>query len=157
MAITTTFLPEQVNTTSYNILKEFIYTYISSDQLDILGEFPILDEGAGLDKPILVLEDMSGSKKYPGMGRKLENGDRGQIKTLSFMASWIVTSSIGGGDKLRELADILEYIFLVYSNELSVAKLKKAKCSSLRTLSKTPTSIFWGGRHMISAEVTLRY
>lgn len=157
MSITTVFLPEQANTTSYNIIKEFIYTYIPSDLIDIWGEFPTLDEGIGLEKPILVLEDMSGNKKYPGMGRRLENGDRGQIKVLSFMASWIITSSIGGGDKLRELADTLEYIFLVYNNQLSDAKLKKAKCSSLRTIPKIVQSKFWGGRHLITAECVIRY
>lgn len=157
MAITTQFLPELANSTSFEIIKEFIYSYIDPSEIEIADEFPILDENFMLNVPMLVLEDMSGTKKNAGMGRQLSNGDKGQFKVASFMASWIVNGSVGGAPKLRYLADSLEYIFLVHSSDLSVAKLREAKCSSMRTIGKGTSSSFWGGRHLITAKVLLRY
>lgn len=157
MAITTVLSPCAINTTSLAIIKEFIFSYISSDTLDILDEFPILSESYVLSKPILVLEDASGKKQYPGMGRRLSNGDRGQYKYLSYMATFIINSEVGGASKLRELADALEYIFLVHSADLSAVGLKNPICGSFRTIQKTNYSPFWGGRALITAKVMMRY
>ena len=44
MAITTEFLPYEANATALAIMKEFIYSYIDSSTLDVLDEFPVLDE-----------------------------------------------------------------------------------------------------------------
>ena len=157
MAITTEFLPYEANATALAIMKEFIYSYIDSSTLDVLDEFPVLDENFILYKPILVLEEMPGSKKFAGMGKNINNIDKGQFKNISFYASWIISNDCGGGTRLRQLADTLEYVFLIHADELAVAGLKKAVCSSLAIIPKTNYSPFWGGRNLLTARVLLRY
>jgi hypothetical protein len=157
MSIETTFDPTINITSSYNILKEFITTYILTDEIDVTNEAPQVIEGFELSKPILYLEVMPGSKKKTGIGNKIGNGNKAEFKNLSYMAWWYVDNNCGGTNKSQNLGERLEYIFLHYGHELGQAGLKNWACSTYRDLPKASLSPVWGGRNMITFRCLITY
>lgn len=150
MAIETVFDPALNITTSYNILKEFISTYISTDEIDITDEAPRITEGFILEKPILHLEIMPGSRKQVGLGKRIGNGSKAEFKNFAYIAWWYVDDNCGGTAKSKNLGERLEYIFLEHGYELSAAGLTNPVCSNYREIPKESLYPVWGGRHMIT-------
>jgi hypothetical protein len=157
MAITTVFDPALNITTSYSILKEFISTYITTDEIDIDNKAPQITEGYVLSKPILYLEVMPGSKKKVGLGNKIGNGNKGEFKNFSYMAYWFVDDNCGGTDKSQNLGERLEYMFLEHGHELGEAGLTNWACSTYRDLPKVSNNPVWGGRHLITFRCLITY
>ena len=157
MAIETQFQPCCELTTSLQILKEFIFSYMSSDEIDILMEAPKMDESFYLYKPILYVETMPGSDVNCGLGRRLPNGDRGKFHYVSLMLYWIISQDVGGMDRVRQLSDTLRYAFLTRGFELEQAGLQKATCSSLREIPQATSSPFYGGRNLVTFRTLLSY
>jgi hypothetical protein len=154
LAITTIYNPQYFLTTSKTILTEWLLDYIGN--VDITFEMPYLEEQHGISRPILYLELMPGSDKPMGIGRVRNNTTRGNTYKIEFMSSFIVTNSVGGAPIVKELGENLYYNFLTNGHLLGAAKLKNAKCSTLREIPKGATE-FFGGRHLITYEVEVYY
>jgi hypothetical protein len=155
LPIHTVYDPEHFLTTSTAILKEWLVDYIID--VDITDEMPFLNEQTGITRPILYLQLMPGSDKS-SFGIVMSNTTRGKIYKIEFLANWIVSYSVGGTLKAKELGESLYYSFLEKTRvgALSAAKLRNVKCSTYREIPKGSTE-FFGGRHLISFEVEVYY
>jgi hypothetical protein len=154
--IETMFDSSQEMTSSLQILKEWILTYISIDEVDFNSTRPTLTEGE-LYKPIFYYEILPGRKKNVGMGKRISQGVRGKFHDVAIMLFVVVTDSIGGIDRVRQLNDTLGWAFETRGFELEQAGLRKAEISSLRELTKENYGPFYGGRWQVTFRTTLVY
>lgn len=157
MAITTVYDACHELETSLQILKEFVLSYITNDEIDFLSSRPTLDESVPLNKPVVYIEVLPGIDRNVGMGRKLSNGDTGKWHTMNVFFYWIITNDCGGMERVRQLSDSLRWAFFYKGNELIAAGLNKPVCSSLREIPQENEGPFFGARHMITFKTLISY
>ena len=157
MAITTVYDSSQELTTSLAILKEWILTYIPDTEIDYVPSRPTLNEGDILTKPIFHVEVLPGRKYNVGMGKRISNSVRGKFHDVAAMLFITVTDDIGGMERVRQIADTLNWAFETQGYELNQAGLKKAEISSLRELTKENYGPFYGSRFLITFRTTIYF
>jgi hypothetical protein len=142
--------------TSLQILKEWIFTYVSENDIDFNFTRPTLTEGeGGLNKPLLYVEVLPGKDYQVGMGKRISGSYRGMFHDVAIFLFIVVSDSVGGMPRARQISDNLRWMFLTRGFELSAAGLKSPEISSIRELTKENYGEFYGARHMVTFRTTL--
>lgn len=153
MAINTVFDPtsDSYLTDSIHIFKEWVIDYLPN--VDIFDDMPSLDENYPIQKIIMHIQLLPYSDKSIGIGRSKGNGKKAKIYQPELMINWITTEELGGANSIRQLSQILKKNIDKNGYLLANAGLRLPNCSGLREFPKSSSSIYFGGRQLITYSV----
>jgi hypothetical protein len=155
MPISTVFDEEHYLTSSLKVFKEWMSDFILD--CNISDETPTLSEDYPISKIVIHFQLLPGYDKSVGFGRNIGNGKKGKIFQPEWMINYITTQDIGGINKVRELSEILKTNILKNGYLLSESGLVLPTCDGLREFPKSSSSIYYGGRQMVTYRVLVTY